>query len=307
MALFARLLTRARLIGSMRAMPDPHQLVPRRRYLGFIPGLQLWHLPEWIVGWMWGRILHRTVTVNARDFSARLIRHYGYRAERISVIYNGIDVNAPRVSAEGAGAHRRQNGIADNDFLVALVGRLSEEKGAHLLLEAIAPLQPRVRVVLVGDGPQRAELETLTDRLGLRPRVLFAGYTPRPETWMAAADVVAVPSTWYEAFGRVVVEAMNQGTAVVASRIGGMAELFDDGAHGRYVEAGSVEGLRAALRELAGQPALVQRMGEQARRLMRERYSLERVEAEYAEAYRLLAGQRPAPASAVDRNGAVSR
>ena len=284
-ALCARLLTRAKLIGSMRAMPDPHQLVPRRRYLGFIPGLQLWHLPELAVGWMWGRILHRTVTVNARDFSARLVKHYGYPKERLTVIYNGIDVNKLRASDDEAQALRRQACIGDDEFLVALVGRLSEEKGAHLLLEAIAPLPADIRVVLVGDGPQRAELETLTDKLRLRTRVLIVGYTPNPDLWMAAADAVAVPSTWHEAFGRVVVEAMNQGTPVIASRVGGMAELFEDGVQGLYINAGDVTDLRTAIAALSHDPRRAQLLGNEGRRLVCERYSLERVEAEYGKTY----------------------
>ena len=284
-ALCARLFTRAKLIGSMRAMPDPHDLVPRRRYFGIIPGLQLWHLPELAVGWTWGRVLHRTVTVNARDFSARLVEHYGYPAERIAVIYNGVDVNVPPVGDEAARTLRQQAGIADDDFLIAMVGRLSEEKGGHLLLQAIAPLEQRVRLVLVGDGPQRPQLEALADRFALWERVLFAGYTPAPEGWMAAADLVAVPSTWYEAFGRVVIEAMQQGTPVVASRIGGMAELFVDGLQGRYVESGDAAHLGRVISELAADRAALEEMGRQGRRLVRERYSLERVEADYADEY----------------------
>jgi glycosyltransferase involved in cell wall biosynthesis len=284
-ALCARVLTSAKLIGSMRAMPDPHDLVPRRKYLGLIPGLQLWRIPDMLRGWLWGHILHCTVAVNARDFSRRLIAHFGYPPERLAVVYNGIDINAPKVSREETGELRRSAGISDDDFLVVFVGRLSEEKGTHLLLQAVAPLPASVRLVLVGDGPQRPALELLVDDLGLRARVVIAGYTPNPERWMAAANVVAVPSTWYEAFGRVVVEAMNQGTPVVASRIGGMAELFEDGVHGCYVTAGSIEELQRAIALLAKEPDRAKAMGEKAKILVGERYSLDRVQAEYGKLY----------------------
>jgi glycosyltransferase involved in cell wall biosynthesis len=284
----ARLLTRARLVGSMRAMPDPHELVPRRRYLGFIPGLRLWHLPELTAGWLWGRILHITVSVNARDFPARLVEHYGYPADRIAVIYNGIDVNLPAVPADSVAALRRQAGAAEGDFLVALVGRLEPGKGADLLLRAIAPLAACVRAVLVGEGDERPALEALAGSLGLRSRVHFAGYAASPEGWMAAADVVAVPSQMYEAFGRVVIEAMAQAKPVVASHIGGMAELFDDGVHGKYVPAGDVEHLRRAIAALSADPTATGLMGRRARQWICDRYSLERVEEEHALLYRRL-------------------
>jgi glycosyltransferase involved in cell wall biosynthesis len=284
-ALIARLLSGGKLLGSMRAMPDPHQIVPRRKYLGFIPGLRLWHLPELLVGWIWGRVLHWTVTVNARDFAARLVRHYGYPSDRISVIYNGIDVNAPRVPRDTALALRSQAGAADDDLLVAFVGRVSEEKGVHLLVEALAPMSRSVRLVVVGDGPQLRELRELVARLDADSRVFFCGYDAHPERWMAAADVVAVPSTWYEAFGRVVVEALNQGTPVLASRVGGMAELFDDGIHGRYVLSGSADAIRSALEDMLRDRSALAAAGRRGAELVRQKYSLERVEQDYAREY----------------------
>lgn len=284
-ALCARALTGARLIGTMRAMPDPHEFVPRRMHFGFVPGFQLWHLPELAVGWMWGRILHCTVTVNARDFSSRLISHYRYPAERVTVIYNGIDVEVPRAARDETLALRQEAGAAENDFLVAFVARLESGKGAEILLQAIAPLPARVRVVIVGDGGLRNKLEEMTDQLELRGRVHFAGYVERPESWMAAADIVCVPSLIYEAFGRVVIEAMNQGTPVIASRVGGMAELFEDGVQGRYVAAGNAADLCSAIDALSLDRVALQQMACRARALVLKQYSLDRVELQYFAKY----------------------
>jgi glycosyltransferase involved in cell wall biosynthesis len=126
--------------------------------------------------------------------------------------------------------------------------------------------------------------------LGVAGRCVFVGFSEHPEAWLAVADVVAVPSTWYEAFGRVVVEAMREGVPVVASRIGGMAELFDDGVHGRFVEPGSIDDLANALRELGNDPHARRRMGEAGRQLVAERYSLDRVERDYLREYQRLTG-----------------
>lgn len=286
----ARAMTGARLLGSMRAMPDPHELVPRRRYLGVIPGLQLWHLMDVVTGALWGRVLHHTVTVNARDYGRRLVAHFHYPADRLSVVYNGIDTRMPAVPALVTDALRASVGAGPDDCLVAFVGRISKEKGGDVLLRALAGAAPGVRVVFIGDGPQEAEWQALADTLGLDRRASFVGYRANVTEWMAAADAVAVPSLWYEAFGRVVVEAMQQGTPVIASRIGGMAELFEDGRHGLYVPAGEVEALRSALDTLAAAPARRRAMGEAGRTWVSERYSLERVERDYGALYSRLAG-----------------
>jgi glycosyltransferase involved in cell wall biosynthesis len=111
---------------------------------------------------------------------------------------------------------------------------------------------------------------------------------------VAAFDLVAVPSVWYEAFGRTVVEALAMQVPVIASRIGGMAELFEDGVHGHYVPAGDRDALAAAIAALATDPAARRAMGRAGRAWVQERYAMERVAAEYARLYReLLAESGP--------------
>ncbi len=284
-----RLAGRPALIGSMRAMPDPHHLTPRRKYLGFIPGLQLWHLQELVQGICWGRVLDRTITVNAQDFKHRLVKDYFYPADKIGVVYNGVDTSRPAPGPQERAELRQRLGVSEGEILLVFVGRVSKEKGIGLLIEALARLPARVRLVVLGDGPQRQALEAQAAPLGARVR--FEGEVLDPRPWMGAADAVAVPSTWYEAFGRVVVEAMREGTPVVASRIGGMAELFDDGVQGHYAQAGDAGELEAAIRKLMSLPeADMARMRRAARDLAVARYSLERVEAEYGAEYQRLCG-----------------
>jgi glycosyltransferase involved in cell wall biosynthesis len=288
--LAAHLLTSARVMGTMRAMPDPHGLVPRGRYFGVIPGLRLWHIPEVIVGWVWARLLDLTVTINAKDFPVRLARDYGYSPRRMVAIYNGIEVQGTALTGEERRQLRQQASAADDTFLICYAGRISPEKGVHLLIDALSRLPERCRLVIVGDGPQEDELHQRVRALGIETRVHFTGFSNSPTRWMAAADIVAVPSLWYEAFGRVVVEAMREGVPVIASRIGGMAELFEDGSQGRFVESGSVDSLVKVLLDLAGDPQALRRIGEAGRQLVADRYSLDRVERDYMREYLRLAG-----------------
>lgn len=285
----ARLLTGAKLIGSMRAMPDPHELVPRKRYFGILPGLRLWHLPEVIVGHVWARMLDITVSINANDFPKRLAAEFGFAPETIRIIYNGIAAPENLLTDEQRRISREYLGASDSDVLIVYSGRLSREKGVHVLIHALARLPNMFRLAVVGDGPQRSELETLTRELGTAERVRFVGFLREPDTVVGSADVAVVPSLWYEAFGRVVVEAMSLGVPVVASRIGGMAELFEDGVHGRYVMPDNVEDLTNTLVALCADRSALRHCGAKARELVLSQYSLARVQVQYAQLYAALA------------------
>jgi len=287
--LVARLVTRAKLVGSMRGMPDPHQTVPRRRYLGFVPGLQLWHLKELVAGWIWGRVLGITVSVNGQDFPPRLIAHYGYPRERLRVIHNGVVYRDQLPGSHDRRALRESVGACgEDDVLIAFVGRLSEEKGVDLLLRSLATLPTRYKLVLAGDGPALESLRRMAEELGVADRARFLGFIKYGDDLMACADMVTVPSTCHEACSRVVVEALGQGAPVIGSRIGGTPELVEDGVEGLLVDPGSVESLTAALRTLGEDRALRERMRLAARARAHDRYRMESVVARYHDVYREL-------------------
>lgn len=179
---------------------------------------------------------------------------------------------------------------------VVFTGRLEEVKGAHVLLDAfrlVSAQHPDARLTIIGDGSQRARLEAAAADLVAAGRVRFCGRLDQPQIarCLRAAAVVAVPSLWPEVFGRVALEALQTGRAVVASRVGGLPELID-GANGRLVEPGDVGALARALIELLGDRPLLERLGaESARRA--KAYGMDAVldehEAHYAA---ILAGAR---------------
>lgn len=283
--LAVRLRTRACIISTMRAMPDPHGDVPRRKYFGVLPGLQLWHLPEVLVGWLWGQLAHRTICINAKDFPTRLINDYGFPRRRMGLIYNGIEIRQDTADPHRVTELRTHLGANDNDIVIAFVGRLSAEKGALDLLAALHKLPAEYRLWMIGDGPQAAEIKSRIAELGLSERTRLIGFTTSPTDYMAAADLIAVPSTWAEAFGRVVVEAMNEGRPVVASRVGGMAELFEDGVHGKFFTPGNSDELAAAILALGSQRKQLHDIGLKAREWVKQHFSIERVEQQYLEEY----------------------
>ncbi|WP_294039637.1 glycosyltransferase family 4 protein [Sphingomonas sp.] len=154
--------------------------------------------------------------------------------------------------------------VAGAPTIVAL-GRLSAEKGFGILIEALAQLQ-EAKLRLVGDGPQRAVLTALADRLGVSERVTFVGELP-PEQVRAelrAADIFCLPS-FSEGLPVSIMEAMAAGVPVVATWIAGIPELAQDGVTALTVPPARVDALAEALRRLADDPALGRKLADAAR------------------------------------------
>lgn len=284
--LMARACGHAQLVGTMRAMPEPVADLPRRRYFGLFDGPPLRHLAELVLGRVWAHALHRTVSVNRNDYPPRLIAEYGFDARRLSVIYNGVRIPADPPSAFDRAQARAALGIGDHEFALGFVGRVSPEKGLSYAVEALALCDARVGLWIAGEGPEVERLRALAGERGVAARVRFLGYQADPGPLFRAADAVVVPSLWNEAFGRVVVEAMGYGTPVIATAVGGMQELFENGREGWMVPKADAPAIALAVERWLGDRALWSRMAEAARQLAAERYSTVRVAGEYGSLYR---------------------
>jgi glycosyltransferase involved in cell wall biosynthesis len=126
------------------------------------------------------------------------------------------------------------------------VGRLTEEKGIRVLLDAWAPFRNQIRLKIVGEGPLESVVRNCQRD---NPQLEYLGRVPLREACalMGQAKVVIVPSRWYETFGRCIVEAYSKGTPVIASRLGAMKELVIHGRTGLHFEPGNVYDLRRQL------------------------------------------------------------
>ena len=149
------------------------------------------------------------------------------------------------------------------------VGRLSPEKGQAGLLQAFAKLRaahPELQLRLVGDGPDRASLETLAMELGFSEAVTFAGRLPEEETLaeIARADLLVLPS-FMEGLPIVLVEAMAVGVPVIASRVAGIPELVEDDRTGLLFAPSDWDELASRIDFLLGNEAVRGRLAEQAK------------------------------------------
>jgi len=213
--------------------------------------------------------------------------HFGLRD--VQVIHNYIEVEPFRRLAAGRAEARRRLGLRDDELVVLNVARLAAEKGQRHLMDAVALLQrrhPSVRLIFVGDGPERQALQTQADALGIARAVVLAGVQTDVNPFLAAADVFAFPSVG-EGLGIALMEAMATGLPVVASRADGIVEVVEDGVDGLLVAPGDPVPLAEALGRLAGDPALRRRLGEAARGTIASRFSarvgVPRLEAVYTQ------------------------
>lgn len=182
---------------------------------------------------------------------------------------------------------RSELGIGPQERLVVLVGRLHPQKDIATLVEAATRLAPDVRVVVVGEGPQRAELEARIARLGLAHRVQLVGARADAADHMAAADVVVMCSIW-EGFGLVVAEALALRRPVVATAVGPVPEMVVDGETGRLVPPSDPEALAAAITDLLADPDRAAELGRAGAKLVAPHFDTDALVRQVEEVYELV-------------------
>ncbi len=212
---------------------------------------------------------------------------------RIEVVYNGIDIDRfQRAGALAPEACRRHFGWRTDWQLIGSAARFRREKGLHVLLEAAEHMiakNPQVRFVLAGEGSQRAELERLAERRGLRQHVFFPGFIEDIPRFMRALDVLAIPSL-SEGFCFAALEAMAVGTPVAASRVGGLPELVTDGVNGLLCPPGDARRLAATLAGLLRDAGLRRSLCEEGRSTS-QKYSIAAYVDRLNAMYRSLCGE----------------
>lgn len=217
-----------------------------------------------------------TKVVANSQAAQRALEQEGLAPESIAVIPNGVDL--PSFAERSASRAVRT---------VVTVANLRPEKSHETLLASAATLireYPDLRFRIVGDGPRRAALERLARARGLEAHVEFLGHREDVPALLHQADAFVLPSR-SEAFPNGVVEAMAAGLPVVASAVGGLLELVEDGRTGLLVAPGDPDQLTAALRRLVQQPALAAALGSAARETVRRRYAFERMVAAFEDLY----------------------
>jgi glycosyltransferase involved in cell wall biosynthesis len=211
----------------------------------------------------------------AEAHGRHLVETEGFPYHKVHIIYNGVDCErfAPRESA----AIRARLGIATDAPTVGILAALRPEKNHELFLEGAERVLrelPAARFLIIGDGPRRAVLEALAQRLNIAGAVSFLGSRSDVPELLSACDVVALTSH-NEASPVSVLEALSVERPVVAANVGSVNETVVDGQTGRLFPAGDLGAFVAASLELLQDGALRARLGSEGRRRVVARWSLD--------------------------------
>ena len=202
----------------------------------------------------------------------------GVNRRPIRLIYSGIDPGPFKGSLKDQRPNEPPN--------VAILAVLEERKGHRFLLGAARVLKERgrrIKYVFAGDGSQKAQLQRMVQRLGLREEVSFVGFVKDVPKFLSSIDVLVLPSL-YEGLGVAALEAMAAGKPVVATRVGGLAESIVDGETGFLVPSRDATALAEAIQKLVGDPFMARAMGQKGTARVLSIFTMERM-ARQNEAY----------------------
>jgi glycosyltransferase involved in cell wall biosynthesis len=217
----------------------------------------------------------------------------GLAPDRVVAIHNGLDVAQFEAGvAKTEGGRRRQDKDAEGPT-IAIFGRLDPQKGQRDFLIAarqVHAVRPDAHFVLVGDGPNRARLEQLSEQIGIASHVHFAGHQADVFEWLQRTDVVVLSSR-REGLPYVLLEALALARPVVATAVGGIPEVISDGTHGRLLPPGNPGELAQAIVWMLEHPAEATAMGERGRQRVLADFSAGRMARQTATVYRTALAQ----------------
>lgn len=230
----------------------------------------------------------RTIAVGKVVYA--LLGELGVPRHNLSLIENGVDVNAYEGVMESRPAARRELGIENDQFVFATLGRLDiGTKGYDILLQAFRGICDRhgrkVLLMFIGDGPDRSRLEEMAQRYGVSPQVKFIGYKKDPVSYLCAGDAY-VCSSVIEGFGLATAEAMLCGLPVIATRVGANPEMITHGISGILIEPGDPEAITSAMSDFVSRRYPLEDMAQRGKRQVAGKYDIRNTAAAYVKLYK---------------------
>ncbi len=227
----------------------------------------------------------RIATVS-QEVADMVTREWSVPPSRVSVVHNGVHL--PQPDDQGIRARWREElGVAETDVLLGTVAVFRPVKDLHTMLEAMALVvkqTPRVKLVLIGEGRQKKELESAVDRLGLAPFVRFAGWRPDATQLLPALDIFVL-SSLSEGISLALLDAMAAGVPAVATAVGGNCEVIEESRSGILVPVQAPVVLAQTLLALVHNPARRRELGAGGRRRVEEAFSFRRMITDYEALY----------------------
>ncbi len=241
----------------------------------------------------WTTYEARKVIVTSGAMKAEIQGHFDVPQEKIEIIPNGINPKKYNAQVDRS-AVRGRYGVNPDEKLILCVGRLVPQKGIEYLIKSIpriAARYPQARVIIVGEGWLRGHLERVAQSTGHQWRITFTGWIPDQEliALLNSADVLVVPSI-YEPFGIVALEGMAAGVPVVASDIGGLAEIVEHEHTGILAYSKNPDSIAWAVDRVLSDPEHSKWLVHNARETVQKTYSWEAIAMRTAEVYKEAVG-----------------
>ncbi|MBC7319130.1 glycosyltransferase family 4 protein [bacterium] len=204
----------------------------------------------------------------------------GLPIDKITLIYNGISETL----------EKRELPIKLEGFIIGTAARLTKSKGIRYLIEAFSYLYDKYRginLVIIGDGEEREKLEESAKKLNVKDRTFFLGALPNARFYFRDFHIFVLPSL-FEALGIVILEAISQKVPVIATNIGGIPEIIEDGKTGLLVPPKDSLTLARAMEKLIKNKELREYLGEEGNKRYKERFTLEAMVIKTKEVYKVL-------------------
>ena len=251
----------------------------RANFLTTCHGYYSKHLFSRVMGWP------KLVIVPSEVIGRHMIEDFGVSAKHIRLIPRSVNMekfNLPRHEKSGTPRH-----------VISIVGRITPLKGHAYFLKAMARVvrtMPYVRIWVIGEAPAqrqiyKQELELLVQQLGLTDSVEFLGNRKDVPQLLAQTDVLVLSTVTQEAFGRVILEAQASGVPVVATKVGGVVEIIDDGETGLLVLPRDIDAMAQAVIRLLKDKQLSEHLVTQAKKKISEHYTLEHMASKTLQVY----------------------
>lgn len=218
------------------------------------------------------RLASRFIVVS--DYMRRLFIGRGVPEEMLQVLYNMLDTDFYRPDVATRAEKRRELNIGENEILAGYIGALHPGKGIFTLFDAMEQVfssAPEYRIVWIGRGGADSELRSRIAQSSHPEKHIAIGYKFDVRPWLAAMDILILPSQEPDTFGRVLIEAQATGVAVIGSNIGGLPEAFVPDQTGKLFEPGNAKDCADMLLELRS-PKLRKRLGENGRQFVIEHF-----------------------------------
>lgn len=238
----------------------------------------------------WNRFFGDYATAVSKACKDHFVRHFNLKEEFITVIFNGVDVNMGNIT-------EMPFEKKDDNVIASVIGRLTEQKGHSVLIKAVsllpADIKDNLKVIFVGDGEKRKELEKMVEEYDLKDCIEFVGYQKDVYPYIMMSDFTILPSLW-EGLPLSMVESYLCGKPVVASSVGGIPEFIVDKENGLLVPHGDYQALSEVMLFLIRNKDLIRRYGEAGEKIALERFTVKKMIENYKAFYKKVLGKNNA-------------